>query len=292
MATDYTIICGDALTTLRNMKDESVNTCITSPPYYSLRDYGAQGQIGVEDSPEAYIDALTEVFLEVKRVLRPDGTRWVNIGDCYCGTGHKGKSRDPKYSDGRSGQIVSKTTKFKGLKDKDMAGIPWLLAIRLRDAGYHLRQDIIWAKPNPMPESVLDRCTRSHEYIFLLSKSKQYYFDNAAIKEQAALGTKASKDGLRNKRDVWCVPTAHYGGAHFATYPTALIEPCVLAGCPAGGIVLDPFSGAGTTGVVALNNERNYIGIEINPEYAALQEQRLRSERRQNGNEVLSGHHG
>ena len=273
------------------MKDESVNTCITSPPYYSLRDYGAKGQIGVEDSPEAYIDALAEVFLEVKRVLRPDGTLWVNIGDCYCGTGHKGKSRDPKYSDGRSGQIVSKTTKFKGLKDKDMAGIPWLLAIRLRDAGYHLRQDIIWAKPNPMPESVLDRCTRSHEYIFLLSKSKQYYFDNAAIKEQAALGTKASKDGLRNKRDVWCVPTAHYGGAHFATYPTALIEPCVLAGCPVGGVVLDPFSGAGTTGVVALNNERNYIGIEINPEYAALQERRLRSERRQNGNEVLSGHH-
>lgn len=278
---EYTIVCGDAIDTLRNMESESVHTCITSPPYYGLRDYGMKKQIGVESSLEEYIDALVKVFLEVRRVLRSDGTLWINIGDCYSGTGLKGKSKDSKYIGGRNGQVVSRTAKIKGFKDKDMIGIPWLLATRLREAGYYLRQDIIWAKPNPMPESVLDRCTRSHEYIFLLSKSKRYYFDNDAIKEHAVLGTKASKDGLRNKRDVWCVPTAHYGGAHFATYPPALIEPCVLAGCPVGGTVLDPFSGAGTTGVVALNNERNYIGIEINPEYAALQERRLELERKQ-----------
>ena len=271
----YEVICGDALTELKTMEADSVDMCVTSPPYYSLRDYGMAGQIGVEDNLHEYIEALLRVFLEVKRVLKPNGTLWVNIGDCYCGTGSKGKSKDPKYADGRNGQVVSRTSKIVGLKDKDMVGIPWLFAMRLRDSGYYLRQDIIWEKPNPLPESVRDRCTRAHEYIFLFAKSKSYYFDADAIKEPAILGYKASKDGKRNKRDVWRVPTAHFSGGHFAAYPPDLIKPCVLAGAPAGGVVLDPFSGTGTTGIVALENNRNYIGIEINPEYVKLQNDRL-----------------
>lgn len=271
----FKIINDDSRHALSGLSEKSVNTCVTSPPYYSLRDYGVSGQIGIEDTPDLYVRELVSFFENVKRVLKDDGTLWVNIGDCYCGTGSKGKSKDPKYADGRNGQVVSRTSKIRGCKDKDMVGIPWKFALSMRDSGWYLRQDIIWAKPNPMPESVKDRCTRSHEYIFLFSKSPKYYFDHTAIKEPAVMGTKSSADGYRNKRDVWIVPTAHFSGGHFATYPEELIRPCVLAGCPEGGTVLDPFSGAGTTGLVAVQNGRNYIGIELNKEYADLSEKRI-----------------
>lgn len=275
------IICGDALKVLRTLPDESVNMCVTSPPYYGLRDYGKYGQIGLESTPDAYICRLVGVFREVHRVLKYDGTLFVNIGDSYCGT---------KY--------------LPGYKKKDLIGIPWMLAFGLRDAGWYLRQEIIWAKPNPMPESVRDRCTKSHEQIFLFSKNKKYYFDADAIKEEANpkyasryksafnVGEKELQGcgrpnkakntagfltytGYRNKRDVWTVQTAKYKEAHFATFPEKLIEPCILAGCPEGGVVLDPFSGAGTTGVVCAKHNRQYIGIELNEEYAKMSERRI-----------------
>lgn len=287
------IYCGDALTVLKTLPDESVNMCVTSPPYYALRDYGVDGQIGLEDTPEEYIERLVDVFREVKRVLRDDGTLWVNIGDSYCGTGDKGDYKDPKYADGRNGQSVSKTKNVNGCKHKDLIGIPWMLAFALRADGWYLRQDIIWHKPNPMPESVTDRCTKAHEYIFLLSKSKQYYFDIDAIKEPAIYpndnrgertdsrrGTymnsmSGSTGETRQKRDVWSVATSPFPEAHFATFPEKLIEPCILAGCPKNGVVLDCFNGAGTTGVVALKNDRQYIGIELNPEYVDMSNKRI-----------------
>jgi DNA modification methylase len=293
------ILNGDVRQALASLPDQSVQTVITSPPYWGLRDYGTTGQLGQEDTPYEFVENLVEIFRDVKRVLRDDGTVWLNLGDSYVGTGHKGGHKDPKYSNGRNGQTTALNNKVDGLKSKDLIGIPWRVAFALQEDGWYLRQDIIWAKPNPMPESVKDRCTKSHEYIFLLSKKPKYYFDHVAMKEPATtkngkprqfgasnqVGTLRNDEGrifedtgLRNKRDVWFVPTKPYKGAHFAVYPTALIEPCVLAGSKPNDTVLDIFSGSGTTGVVALQNGRNYIGIEISKDYAELSEQRLTTE--------------
>lgn len=415
----YKILLGDCLERLKQMETQSVNCIITSPPYYGLRDYGNDLQIGLEETPEDFIKKLTSVFHECKRVLKDDGTLWLNIGDSYAGTGDKRDFKDPKYADGRNGQSVSLTKKVVGCKGKDLIGIPWMLAFALRSDGWYLRQDIIWHKPNPMPEPVKDRCTKSHEYIFLLSKKPRYYFDYKAIqepiKETAAkrlsqdiksqngsyepskcnvnmksvgkyksaeqeasvrqgmnhnrgnnivvlrkglpkqksfvdflrsrttvdkicqeTGLKKSmvehwfrydesgfcypsvedwnkirwivddwsvefavidakmtevtietdeigknSNGMRNKRDVWSVTTKPFKGAHFATFPEDLIEPCVLAGSPVGGVVLDPFCGSGTTGVVAVRNEREFIGIELNKDYLDMAEKRIGKEEKQ-----------
>lgn len=267
---------GNCLEVLKTFEDNCINCCITSPPYYGLRDYGVDGQIGNEDTPEDYVNNLVEIFDEVKRVLREDGALWLNLGD--------------GWANKRIGEI----------KQKDLIGIPWMVAFALRESGWYLRQDIIWSKGNPMPESVKDRCTKSHEYIFLLSKNRKYYYNYQAIKEPAvtkptlrdknkegyqadyAKGDRFSKgeriygaDGMRNKRDVWNVNTKPCKEAHFATYPDTLIEPCVLAGCPEGGIVLDPFMGAGTTGMVARKYGRDYIGIELNAEYVDMANKRI-----------------
>jgi DNA modification methylase len=294
----------DCLKGLKQLPDNSINCCVTSPPYWGLRDYGVEGQFGLEKTPEEYVSKMVEVFREVKRVLCKDGTLWLNLGDSYCGTGNKGEYKDPKYLDGRNGQKVALNNKIKGLKAKDLVGIPWMVAFALRADGWYLRQDIIWHKPNAMPESVKDRCTNAHEYIFLLAKSAQYYYDNEAIKEDAkpesekrykstfhtgkkeisgqgrpgnASNTPGYKKwtGKRNKRSVWTVTTKPFKEAHFATFPPDLIEPCILAGCPAGGVVLDPFMGSGTTGMVAAMYQRNFIGFELNPEYCKMAEKRI-----------------
>lgn len=250
-------------------------------------------QIGLEVTPDEYIANLVEVFRECKRILRDDGTLWVNIGDSYCGTGDKGKWTDPKYADGRNGQKTALNKKIDGLKSKDLIGIPWMLAFALRADGWYLRQDIIWAKPNPMPESVKDRCTKSHEYIFLLSKSAKYYYDNESIREpvkdsnagfimarartaSGALGGANQHNMERrdyeeikgaNKRDVWTVTTKPYKGAHYATFNPDLIKPCILAGAPEGGIVFDPFVGSGTTVATAIQLGRKGIGLDLNLTY-------------------------
>lgn len=299
----------DCLAGLRKLPANSVDCCVTSPPYYGLRDYGNDGQIGLEDTPEEYIARLSEVFDEVRRVLKPAGTLWLNIGDSYAGSG-KGAAAYPenakKYKQGTNrGCVASLKISYKYhtlCKKKDLIGIPWMLAFSLRAQGWYLRQDIIWHKPNPMPESVTDRCTKSHEYIFLLSKSPRYYFDSEAIKEPAVTkgsqprgerykGRKYSaepdkfyrtKSGnayaygeKRNKRDVWEVPVRPFSEAHFAVYPEELIQDCIKAGCPEGGIVLDPFMGAGTTGLVAARNGRKYIGFELNAEYISIANKRI-----------------
>jgi DNA modification methylase len=386
---------GDCLETLRRMPDGIVNTCITSPPYFGLRDYGHAGQIGLEPTPEEFVAKLVEVFREVRRVLRDDGTAWVNMGDSYCSTdkwgggGNIGKNTVAADGSVPSWQVRNRRPAMPGFKPKDLLGIPWRLAMALQQDGavdwkavevldrvmrelmtpfqeagedvpdhilntyerlarewreakgdsWYLRQDIIWSKPNPMPESVTDRCTKAHEYLFLLSKSPVYYCDMGAIKEPVAPSTtqRLSQDGEsqqgsfrvpgktngamkavggqrskrdsfkrdgskraevipgqsmgthrpdreesayplddRNKRSVWTVSTKPYKGAHFATFPTDLIEPCILAGAPAGGVVLDPFFGSGTTGQVAQALGRKYIGIELNADYKPLQDERLR----------------
>lgn len=323
-----TILCGDALEQMQALPDRSVDCCVTSPPYYGLRDYGVDGQIGLEQTPDEYIARLVEVFTEVRRALADDGTLWVNIGDSYAGSG-KGGAKHPDnakhYKQGTSrGMIGSEATthvSWGAVKPKNLLGIPWRLAFALQSDGWYLRQDIIWSKPNPMPESVTDRCTKSHEYIFLLSKSPRYYFDAVAISERAvgfddspprgsegAFGTSQqgrrkgnnltfrgggiytngksfansvpaereshgntpNPTGLRNKRSVWTVATVGYKEAHFATFPPELIRPCIRAGCRPGGTVLDPFFGSGTTGEVALQEGRQVIGIELNPDYVAL----------------------
>lgn len=306
---------GDCREIMRQWAEEGVKAqmCVTSPPYFGLRDYGVDGQIGLEKTPEEYIAGMVDVFRCVRDVLADDGVLWLNIGDSYCGTGDKGNYKDPKYSDGRNGQVVSITKKLTGYKQKDLIGIPWMLAFALRADGWYLRQDIIWAKPNPMPESVKDRCTKSHEYIFLLSKSQKYYYDNKSIMEQAIYGEQHAKkstswgtnrkhpnkantadyafkgdnhtchksdDGqyMKNKRSVWTVNTKPYKGAHFATFPTALIEPCILAGSREGDVVLDPFMGSGTTAQVALQHGRSYLGCELNKEYRELQNNRIKNE--------------
>lgn len=380
------ILHGNCLQTLSSLQEKSVNTCVTSPPYWGLRDYGTakwvggdpkcshmrttkinkntsnnvvnkawsegnvgdgiyksqcpkcgavreDDQLGLEETPDQFIENLVKVFRQVRRVLRDDGTVWLNLGDSYCGTGHKGNTIDPRY-EGRNGQKVAVNNKIKGLKQKDLVGIPWRVAFALQADGWYLRQDIIWHKPNPMPESVHDRCTKSHEYIFLLSKSPKYYYDNEAIKEEIQDesakrllrgvsdnhknsfgapgqtphtmnkprknvrkqftsdmgGSETSfknysgykkEDGTlmigekRNKRSVWTVTTKPYSEAHFATYPHDLIIPCILAGCPEGGTVLDPFGGSGTTAQVASQLNRNAILCELNPEFVELAKKRL-----------------
>ena len=306
---------GDCLEVLKALPDESVHCCVTSPPYYALRDYGMEEQIGREATPKEYISRLTEVFTEVRRVLRSDGTLWLNIADTYAGKGNQGDFVDPKNPKGRNGQAVALNYKVEGCKPKDMIGIPWMLAFALRDSGWYLRNDIIWMKENPMPESCKDRCSRCYEHIFLLSKSRKYFFDAKAISEPIAPATaerlkRGMKGGnkygkpvpgqpqtqtinrprahgeitdsminpMRNKRDVWVVNTVPFKGGHYAAYPPKLVEPCLLAGCPEGGIVLDPFFGSGTTGMVAKQLNRHYIGIELNPEYAELAKARIGGE--------------
>ena len=355
------ILQGSCLETLSSLEEKSVNTCVTSPPYWGLRDYGTgewiggdpdcphmrttkispdtstghkgmsdkgnvvgdaiyksecpkcgavrkDDQLGLEETPEKFVENLVNVFREVRRVLRDDGTVWLNLGDSYCGTGHKGDTKDMYFSQGsaRNGQSFALNNKIEGLKSKDLIGIPWRVAFALQADGWYLRQDIIWHKPNPMPESVTDRCTKSHEYIFLLSKSPKYYYDNEVIREPIKPTTtgKASvresgdsktrskehwgiphqpKNVIReyeeikgaNKRSVWSIPVKGYQEAHFATYPPELIKPCILAGCPEGGTVLDPFGGSGTTAQVSNNLNRNAILCELNPEYVEIAKGRL-----------------
>lgn len=265
------IIEGNALTALKQLPDEVVQTCITSPPYWGLRDYGVQDQIGVEMDIVEYLSKLVEVFKEVKRVLKPDGTLWLNIGDGYTSGGRTYRAPDKKTDNGYTVRgLPFRPPTPSGLKPKDLLGLPWRLAFLLQEDGWYLRADIIWYKPNALPESVKDRPTIAHEYLFLLSKSEKYYYDYQAIMEPTSSGK-----GKRNKRSVWIVNTEPYPGAHFATFPPALIVPCVLAGSKPGDIVLDPFLGSGTTGLVALQNARTFIGIELNPEYCEMAAQRL-----------------
>jgi DNA modification methylase len=300
---------GDCRDIMRRWASEGVKvqTCVTSPPYFGLRDYGHKGQIGLEQTPEQYIAVMVEVFRCVRDVLTDDGTLWLNIGDSYnnfrsqMGPGQAVHGRDKLNG---KPDVLSKRRGIDSLKEKDLIGIPWMLAFALRANGWYLRQDIIWHKPNPMPESVRDRCTKAHEYIFLLSKLDRYFFDSEAMKEpsvtpadlQIAKRNKAPHKGqrdsgmrettggfdkitkvyeTRNRRSVWTVATRPYKGAHFATFPPALIEPCILAGSRPGDVVLDPFMGSGTTAQVALQHGRQYLGCELNPAYEQLQSERI-----------------
>ena len=305
---------GDSRTVLPTLDAASVQCCVTSPPYWGLRDYGHADQIGQEPTPEAFIENLVTVFREVRRVLANDGTLWLNLGDSYCSQGGShdgwsdnqpgvGAARVWRNGSGRADGVVDERGQrnrngntVKNLKPKDLVGIPWRVALALQADGWWLRQDIIWHKPNSMPESVTDRCTKAHEYIFLLSKSESYHYDHGAIKERAergaagsrfdtgktaehqlgrASGAERTESEWRNKRSVWSVPTAPYREAHFATFPPDLIRPCILAGCPVGGTVLDPFGGSGTTGMVAYENGRSAVLIELNQDYAKLINERL-----------------
>jgi DNA modification methylase len=305
------ILTGDCRETLKTLPDGSVHCCVTSPPYFGLRDYGQDGQIGLEQTPTEFVEQLVSVFREVKRVLRDDGTLWLNLGDSYVASATGGLSqKESKMTGGRNNQAAASERPDKlgfGLAAKNLIGIPWRVAFALQADGWYLRQDIIWHKPNPMPESVTDRCTKAHEYIFLLSKSARYFYDAEAVEEpasenpvsaarrnradygsvghngikgsrygQSGMGSNADHKGeTRNRRSVWTVNTKPYRGAHFATFPPDLIRPCILAGCPAGGTVLDPFGGSGTTGQVAMEEGRNAILCELNPEYVNLIDQRL-----------------
>jgi DNA modification methylase len=307
-----TLYCADCLDALREMPDESVHCCVTSPPYWGLRDYGVDGQLGLEKTPDEYVARMVELFREVRRVLRGDGTLWVNLGDSYAG-GKQGRADgDRNGVDGFRGGEKFKGTEFKqrdvpaGLKPKDLVGIPWRVAFALQADGWYLRSDIIWSKPSPMPESVTDRPTKAHEYLFLMAKSRRYYYDAEAVKEgmqecsikrlqtgwsgneqrgyvngnqnhlsKYMVSEKAQASESRNRRTVWTVATQPFAEAHFATFPPKLIEPCVLAGCPEGGTVLDPFGGSGTTGLVALSLNRKAILIELNPAYCEMIQRRL-----------------
>jgi len=296
------VLFGDCRKTLPAFIDEA-RMCVTSPPYYGLRDYGGEeSQIGMEQSPEEYIQQLVEVFRLVRDNLTDDGTLWVNIGDSYYN--YRSDGNYPKQTVSKTRQDLPTKTpvrgnKLKGLKSKDLIGIPWMLAFALRADGWYLRQDIIWHKPNPMPESVKDRCTKSHEYIFLLSKNKNYYYNNEAIKEPAKdWGTRDRSNGKyhnpgtglvphsgltksyerKNKRSVWSVTKKPYKGAHFATFPPDLIEPCILAGSEPGDIILDPFMGSGTTAMVAKQHDRYYMGCELHEDYGELIKNRVPEE--------------
>ena len=310
------ILQGNCLERLRELPDESVQCCVTSPPYWGLRDYNVTGQIGIESTPHEYVAKMVDLFREVRRVLRVDGTLWLNLGDSYAATA-KGSGGIAKgtLAGGNGSQATNAgsfySVKFDlhvcGLKEKDLVGIPWRVALALQADGWWLRSDIIWSKPNTMPSSVRDRCTTSHEYMFMLTKSPKYYYDADAIKELCTnagqvvslgkksfskwqadgAGVKPSGNGnadtytvkkLRNKRDVWTIPTAPLKESHFATFPPKLIEPCILAGSKPGDIVLDPFAGSGTTGVVALRHKREFIGIELNPDYITIINKRLLAE--------------
>lgn len=307
---------GDCLSVLKNMPDASIDCCVTSPPYFGLRDYGHDGQIGQEPTPKEFVASLVDVFQEVNRALKDDGSLWLNIGDSYNGSG-KGAGGDGSGKARYVPEAGTASTKIIGLKPKDLIGIPWRVAFALQDAGWYLRNDIIWSKPNPMPESVKDRCTRAHEYVFHLTKSSKYYFDADAIAEDATYSGVTGQDasgfkdpkkfngkhsdkqrghsrrhagfnerwdsmskaeqcsGKRNKRTVWNIATRPFSGAHFATMAPELAKNCILAGCPVGGTVLDPFGGAGTTGLVADENGRNAMLIELNPEYAEIARERI-----------------
>ena len=335
------ILVGDCIASMRTLPERSVQVCVTSPPYFGLRDYGHDGQIGLEPTPDEFVGKLVEVFREVRRVLADDGTLWLNLGDSYAaqrgGTempaetlagGQNGRSLDTDAYRGRgfsakmlTGQesapsrnspVAHRNARAFGLKHKDLIGIPWRVAFALQADGWYLRQDIIWHKPNPMPESVRDRCTKAHEYIFLLSKSERYYFDADAIRQPAAESTRGktwderkamgfrgdtkhpTKDAIEaglhipsfapnpngvNRRSVWTVTTKPYKGAHFATFPPDLIEPCILAGSRVGDVVLDPFGGAGTTGLVSQRHGRQFVLCELNPDYARMAEDRIAAER-------------
>ena len=332
------IIQGDSLIELKKLPDESIDCCVTSPPYFGLRDYGITEQIGLEKTPDEYIAKLVEVFTEVRRVLKKEGTLWLNLGDSYNGSGGQGTKPNILSKENNEAK-GGKSIRLSNLKPKDLIGIPWMAAFALRASGWYLRQDIIWHKPNPMPESVTDRCTKAHEYIFLFSKDKKYFYDHTSIKTPLAKnsiarlsqnvddqdgssrvpgktngkmkavgyltfgGKKArdaqesggdprnghrtdensqwgkeyvpSPDGMANKKSVWTVTTKPFKEAHFATFPEDLIIDCIKAGCPEGGIVLDPFMGAGTTALVALKNNRNYTGFELNPAYIEIANKRL-----------------
>ena len=339
------VYLGDSLEVIKTFDDKCVDCVVTSPPYYQLRSYGVEGQIGLEETPEKYIDKLVSLFREIRRVLKDNGTLWVNLGDSYWGGGWRGAELNEHSGDIQKGSKGThcglEMAKLHGncgvYKDKDLIGIPWMFALAMRADGWYLRQDIIWDKPNPMPESVTDRCVKSHEYIFLLSKKKDYYFDYEAIQEEAVtqidpqIGSRVEYDGkrkgedgtgnrafvslkkshrfgaqkygdnddshfrtysgeeyypqvnddgvvVRNKRSVWRVNVKPTKEAHFATYPQKLITPCILAGCPEKGVVLDPFMGSGTTGIVARKLGRNYIGVELNPDYQKMATRRILEE--------------
>jgi len=304
----YTIIHADVLDGLAQMDDGSVQTCVTSPPYWGLRDYGVEGQLGLERTPGEYVERMVGVFREVRRVLRDDGTLWLNLGDSYTSTTASGGQNCFSSSTLTNGKGMRdpKRTLTNGLKPKDLVGIPWRVAFALQADGWYLRQDIIWHKPNPMPESVRDRCTKAHEYIFLLSKQARYYYDNDAIAEESIhagevrdytrnpnqknnnvdpvlmrtrpKGRVMIVTDTRNRRSVWSVATQPFSEAHFAVFPPKLIEPCILAGCPEGGTVLDPFCGSGTTGMVALRHGRRFIGIELNAEYVDMAHRRIQGD--------------
>ena len=272
------VFFGDCRDTLQQIakSDSKSRMCVTSPPYYGLRNYGGEDtQIGLEQSPEEFIDELVKVFRGVRDCLTDDGTLWVNIGDSYYNY-RPGKGQSyPKQSVSKTNQDLpqecsKRGNKLEGLKEKDLIGIPWMLAFALRKDGWYLRQDIIWSKPNPMPESVRDRCTKSHEYIFLFSKSQKYYFDVDAIKEPTV-----DNKGMKRKKSVWDVRTKPYKGAHFAVYPDELITPTILAGSKEGDIILDPFMGSGTTAAVAKSLDRYYLGCELHSEYDELIKKRV-----------------
>lgn len=258
---------GDAELLLKHLPSDFFRCCVTSPPYWGLRDYGEEGQIGAEADPSEYVRRLSAVFEQVRRVLKDDGTLWLNIGDSYT-SGNRGYRAPDKKNPVRGMSYRPKTP--DGLKAKDLVGIPWRLAFALQQAGWYLRSDIIWEKPNCMPESVRDRPTRSHEYLFLFSKSIKYYYDNESIREL----------GGRNRRTVWSIPTEPFTGAHFATFPPKLIEPCIIAGSQPGDWVVDPFFGAGTVGVVCEQQHRKYVGIELNREYVNIAINRIRNTER------------
>lgn len=273
MVLTSTIYQKDSLGKFDFIEPESIQTCITSPPYWGLRDYLTENQLGQETHPQYFIENLVKVFDNVKDVLAKDGTLWVNIGDTYVGTGHKKDIVDPKYPHGRNGQSFALNNKVEGMKKKDMIGIPWMFAFAMRDAGWYLRSDIIWEKPNAMPSPVKDRPVSSYEHIFLFSKKNKYYYDYESVQEERLDGK-----GFKRQRDVWHVNTKPYKEAHFAVYPEKLITPCILAGSREGDTVLDPFSGSGTTGLAALRNDRNYIGIEQNSDYIDLSVNRINNE--------------
>ena len=312
--TTQRIIAGDCIEGLRTLPDASVHCCVTSPPYWGLRDYGHDGQIGLEATPEAYVARMVEVFREVRRVMRDDGTCWVNLGDSYAGGGGFCPTAPSNLAGAKQTTQGSKPGGIKPqglIKAKDLVGIPWRVAFALQADGWWLRQDIIWHKPNPMPESVRDRCTKAHEYVFLLTKSERYFYDAEAVSEAVACvrgpGNKRPLKGVeedgekhrtraglhkaaerwredgppesRNRRSVWTITTKPYSGAHFAVMPADLVEPCIKAGCPEGGTVLDPFAGSGTTLAVAAELGRSGIGCELNPEYIALAERRIKDAR-------------
>lgn len=305
------ILIGDCIESMKTLDSESIDSCITSPPYWGLRDYGKDEQLGLEETPEEYVQNMVEVFREVKRVIKEDGTLWLNLGDTYAGNNSRASNNGRAGFGNPREAVVSRIP--EGVKQKDLVGIPWRVAFALQADGWYLRQDIIWHKPNPMPESVTDRCTKSHEYIFLLSKNKNYYYDYESIREPAAYdgrkdtklkgSSKYAENGIvpgesehsfasrgherwiedenglkvKNKRSVWTVPTKSYTGSHFAVFPPELITPCVLAGSRKGGTILDPFAGSGTTGQVAIENNRNVVLCELNEEYAKLIHKRLNS---------------